>query len=1125
MVTVISGSFHSDKTLRLVNSIKKSLLAEKQVYVIVPDQFIYEYDKILYKELGVRLFNKIPVVSFNKLAKIILNEYGSAKGEFQDDNTKQIMMYKTLKKVKATSDFYKKQFDKPEFVTSTLELIKELRQSCVNPEELKNVNENISGMLHGKLSDIADIYQNYCDTLTQYGYKDVNTALNEAAETALENGHFNGFDVFVDEFNSFTNDELQLIRYMIKQADNFSISLTYPQENSKASRMSPFVNVKATENSVVNMAGENNKKVSFVKCDNNSQKSDISYISENLFLTNSKKKIDTENIKIISADDIYDEAEYVCAKIKHLICDDNYKYRDIAVISRNINDYDNVFSSTFEKYDIPYYIDSRHNVSSKSLILYVYNIFDCVTTKKYNTEAILKFVKSSLNLLGSLKVSQLEEYCYKWNVKGDMWLTDFTASDSLQDDDENDKYLDKINKIRKQIIDNFESFKNATVNTDATHICMAFIDLLNNLKLAVAVSESLKNAQESYGNTSDVVEISRDFKQLWKVLTGAIKSIDDNIGKDKITLKEFYKILKLMLSQSSVSLPPQKLDSVVLASADRSKLADVKVAFIVGVNEGIMPAFIKDIGLLNERDKSILSKEGVNISKSALWRISHERFITYTSFSIPTEKLYISFSQSDLSGGARHPSFVVRQLLEDYKTIEYINTSCMPSSFYFVTKKAMFTKYVENLNSKDNDINTARKLLSEDDIYNQKLEFIENFSTDTNHRLSKDMCDRLLVKKDLYVSATKLENYSRCPYSYFCRYGLGLSPVRVAEISPVNKGTVVHYCLEKIMSKEIKNGKKVYNKSFEKLSEEELKEKIKVCLDIFMKDELGGDFGKTNRFKYVYSGLVDIVYEVLSILQKQFLNSDYKPHDFELNLISGKESILKISLDNGLTINISGKIDRVDTFEKDGKKYLRIIDYKTSPKELDFEDIYNGINLQMILYLSALIKGHSDYTDYIPSGVLYMPATDIDESLDRALLNDEDKLEVKIDTAKFNNFKMNGIVVDLQDSLDAMQKEFNGKFIKYRKDKSNLLDTKQFERLSDFVNKKIKEIANGISEGKIDAIPVGNDKYLPCDRCDYWNICGNFKTEKAKIISKDDAIKMMSEIDGVKKDKAGECNE
>ena len=78
-----------------------------------------------------------------------------------------------------------------------------------------------------------------------------------------------------------------------------------------------------------------------------------------------------------------------------------------------------------------------------------------------------------------------------------------------------------------------------------------------------------------------------------------------------------------------------------------------------------------------------------------------------------------------------------------------------------------------------------------------------------------------------------------------------------------------------------------------------------------------------------------------------------------------------------MTLSVTGFVDR-DGWVHDGKLYLRVVDYKTGKKSFDLTEVWNGLGLQMLLYLFTLEdRGAQYYGQPVEgAGVLYLPARD-----------------------------------------------------------------------------------------------------------------------------------------------------
>lgn len=1129
MLRLLSGPIGSGKSVYISDMILKDIKDKKDVLVLIPDQFSFEYDKKLYKSLGAEMFNSIRVVGFRKLAETIIKQNGSTRGEYADDYTKQIIMYVAVKKLKAekAAKFYNKQLDRASFIDSALELVKELRQSEITPEQFTSAQNELTGTLCDKVSDINYLYSAYCDILAEKELKDTLTMISEAARVAKDNNFFSGLSIYIDEYNGFTNDEFSMLEAMFAQAEDVCISLTIGYGENSKSKLSPFLNVIKTEQDILNLAKQFNMKTDIVTLKTLSENTNkaINHINNNIFNPLINKCDDNTGIEVVASNDLYEEIEYVCASIKRMVCDYGYKYSEIAIISRQLSDYYSIIPGAFERYDIPYFMDTKQPVSQKALILYIFSIFDAVTTRSFNTENILRYIKSNLSKFSDIQVSKIEDYCFQWNVNGDMWLEDFTASDNKDDD-----YLTEINSIRKAIIEPLNKFKKSCTDSSAREICHAFFSLLDELNLSAIMSESIKNSLNVLSdNETQAIEIAREFKQLWGVLIQAIRSIYNTLQDEKISLKNFSELLNQLLLQATVATPPQKLDAVIIANTERSRLADTKVVFVIGVNEGIMPSFVKETGFFTDKDKEVLEKHGVKISRRILWKLTEERFIAYQSMSLPTDRLIVSYSLSDNMGETRRPSAIIKQLTNMFGESIITYSWEKKPSYFCTTERSAFYKLVENLKSRNEESESIKFVLNKNKEYKQKIQYISSADRIPDYKLSPMTSKEMFFSRNLNISATKIETYNKCPFSFFCQNGLKLETPKKVEINPINRGNIVHYCLENIMSKKSDTNKNEYDSSFVELSDNELKDRISELLKNFRENELGGDFGKTSRFDLMFKKLEQIIFDVVKNIQSELENNSFIPHDFEVSLTdeNGK-SMFELELGDGIKVVLRGIIDRVDVCEIDDKKYVRIIDYKTGKKQLELKDVYNGINLQMILYLMAVTNNIENAE---PAGVLYMPAIYINKKNDRSFEDDNsiNKSQEEILKDKWKELKKNGLIVRY-DNPDLMKDMTNATYIHVKnKTKadgiSDIMPYDAYEKLEDFAKNKLIEMADSLKQGNIQAIPKGEKGRLACEYCDYWSVCGNYNTDKAQLIDKADADKLR-EIIGIKlTDEAGEEDE
>ena len=235
-------------------------------------------------------------------------------------------------------------------------------------------------------------------------------------------------------------------------------------------------------------------------------------------------------------------------------------------------------------------------------------------------------------------------------------------------------------------------------------------------------------------------------------------------------------------------------------------------------------------------------------------------------------------------------------------------------------------------------------------------------------------------------------------------------------------------------------------------------------------------------------------------LQCELRQSEFRPVAFELDVSEGGNSPV-IKTADGIEIYLRGVVDRIDIYEKDNEKYLRVIDYKTGTKTFSISSLLYGINMQMLIYMFSVTGKNGRFSDYTPAGVLYMPSGGAACGRDR---NDE----LSVDDYLSKHFKMNGIVLSDRTVLNAMEKDIKGVYIpakllkadggtgtlKLNKKASSCLNAKNFKRLRSYTDSVLLKMCSELYGGQIQADPIIFGK-APCDYCDYWSVCGNVPVE------------------------------
>ncbi len=1082
MVNIITGAAQSDREDIFVGMIKSAAEKGKKVLVIVPDQFSFEYDKMLYNAMGAKLFNSIETTGFNRLAELICEQYGSAR-DTADDNAKLILMFKAVKRVSKEGGvkYYKNSLDKASFLSELISFTERLRESGIAPDDLRVAAERLEGSVSLKLFDICRIYSYYLEELDNAGIRDSLSAMAEAVRLAKDNDHFGLTSVFVSAFTSFSYDERKMLELCVSQGDELAVSLLLDENAAVRHGNGAFALTVKTKRQITDMARSHSKKVTV----SNSKKSscnsaDIKRLGEKLFDFQREKYVtDDEDVQIFCADDVYEEADFICAEICRLVREKGYCFNDIAITVRELKGFAPVIEGALEKYGIPYFIDKRDSVDASAIVHYINAVFRAVLTKSFKTDNILKLIKSPLYGLLNYEICDLEDYCVRWSVEGDMWLAPFTAEprDGVS--------LERINKLREQVITPLLEFKNACADATAGEISRAFYKLLSDIRLSEQTYSLVKRASADDNETNS--ELARGLKQLWNMSLSAIKSIYEILGDEKLTLRRYYELYGIMLSQMKISNPPQKLDCVRVTDAARSRLGRVRAVFAAEVNDGVFPAQAKNHDLVTEHEKELLRvSENIDIESNVRNDNQAERLAAYTTFCSPSERLYVSYSLSDLLGSEKRPSMLVKEVRE-ILGIKDKRINELPLDFFCTSYKTAYVKYIEHSRDKNEMTESIFESLMGSETYFDKLMQLKRSDSGAAFRLSQKAAQSTFFKTEtVKTSPTKLDNYFKCPFMYFCSYGLKLDREQKMDIDGLNKGLLVHSVLEKAIS--VDSADPYENrKKFLEMDDSTIDGLINSCFDEYYDKVFCGDFGKTHTFDYRFARLREQMHYIVKYVQQELENSRFSPvmTEYEVTHVEGQDQ-LDLKLEDGRKIVLIGTIDRADIYEnEDGEKFVRIIDYKYRKKtEFSLAELYCGLDLQMLVYLSLLLETDNPidpYHELKQAGVFYLKLYGEREKLGEDCELTEEELYSAACSSAIEMFSRKGRITSRSEVNKALDKNIHPTTLS----RITMNDT-MFTAMRIFAKRKVVEYGNRLLKGDIDARPMEG----ACGYCMYGGICG-----------------------------------
>lgn len=1106
MLNFIIGVKNSGKTKKCHEILAKSVENKEGAMIIVPKQFTFETDRRILSLLGPKTACEIEVLSFSRLCHVAVNSFGGIKQPIAAKGMRDIFMSMAIDSLKDKLTFFSKHKNEISFTEKMLKENDSLKKSGITYEMLEDISEKTDDrLLKSKLKESALIFRTY-DAVVSQSHFDDGDMLMRVYEILMGTDFFKSKTIVIDGFKSFTQPEMCLIELMLKSANEVYVSLC-TDDIMGTDEMSAFALTNLTARRLRSLAGNNGISVGEII---KAEKDNRAFSEEMLFTEENVYKIDcsvyskeTDKIGIIEAQGIEDECDAVARKIKFLIRQGDYRMRDIAVVFRNNGSkYDRCIKSSLRKYSLPIFEDKRQPIKNQPLICYVKNLL-LIMNEGFNSEYIFRLIKTGLCFLSEEEIAEIENYVFTWNITGKKWLEDFLGNPEGYGESFSDKAKERlglINETRKRIIEPLATLRDELKDKSGKELIEKIYYYLRQNRVDAALKEYALSLEERGFN-----ELAIEQEQVWDMLMDAFSELAEALDDIAVPPKRLCELFDLVIAGKSLGKLPDGFDEIYVCDAERMLTKSSKVVFAVGMNSGVFPIDQKENGLFTGNEMKKLSELGMEFDDDAKQQLMKERFICYSTLSSAQQALYLSYSTNSgtekLSAGE-----CIHEIMKIFPNCKKESTLQQDICDLIESEESAFEIMAKKWRCDDDETATLKEYFKSNEHYQGRLNALERAVSDKDFAFENKDISKELFGKNMYFSASQLEVYYKCPFMYFCRYGLKAKTRTKAELSAAMLGNVVHYVLEKIL----KNHK---GKEFLTLSSRQIDDEIRFYLSQYMKKYMSDGYDMTVRFTYLYSRMYKVLHHLLQRLTAEFDDSDFEMCDFEMSI--GKNEKVKpfsVDLEDG-NVKVIGKIDRVDKMDLNGKRYIRIVDYKTGVKEFNLSDVFYGINMQMLLYLISIWRGGTDfYDDITPAGILYFPARlsacDVERYDDEAAQNRKSML----------TGKMSGMLVHDMDVAKGMDKSQKGIFIPVKFNalsnsvSGNLITLPQLKKLGEMMDGMIKNMGDNLHEGLVEAHPIyGRGHGETCAWCDYKDVClkDKPKVRYAEKMTHDQCIKML----------------
>ena len=1063
----IYGAAGTGKTQYVFENIIKN--EKRRVLIVVPEQFTHETERRVLAEYGFICKSGIDVLSFERIGARVF-ENGGREIKNQVTNTaKGVIIAKILSETNLK--FFKNSSSSPGFVSLCADTLSEFKKYGVLPENLKEAYEKSThSILKAKTEDFYNIYSAYKDALGS-DYTDSDDILTITLDAMKNSDFFKGTVVVFDKFSSFIPAEIDIIKKIEEDSDEVYVTLCTNtlicDEKTKSSLFAPTV---ITAEKLMISCKNTGKKI-FLSEDKKFKNAKMlgvlnSALCENKF----GKDVPVNNeIRLFYDQNPQTEIEHTAKEILRLTRDFGYRYNEIGVISANLSEYSNLIRNVFQKYDIPCFVDEKKEALSHRIVLFVLGALD-IYIENYSYDSVFSFLRLGFLNLSDYEIDALENYVLAQNIKKSAWQDDEKWNYVLKIYKNNafaaERFVKTVNEARKKFISVIkpfhESIKGRKKACDTVRSMYSYLEkcsFFDNVKSQI-----------------DVFEKSGDAKNAKEYLAAAdsvIKTLDEiytHIGGETLNVKEFKNVLYSAFSMQKQGYVPYSADNVIVGNADRTIAQNIKALFIVGAVDGVFPAPKKTNGIFADSERETLAENGVELSETSKTKAFYNKFLIYNCVTAPEKMLCISFPVSDNASASLRPAFLfstMRKIFPALKTVvrdEKYESDIDKVTLIKPTAEPLIDAISEN--SASNVWSSVyRYFLKYDNVRAQRIKGFFSYSP----KFSKisDLVLQRIFSDEVFSSVSRLQTFKSCPFMYFLKYVLKFDEKEVFSLNAADVGTFVHMVFEKICRR-IEEDKA----DFAKADDEYIKSQIAYYIDSEVEKIKNSVPEAENKSTFIIKRLAEAVFSCFDILKFHIISSSFIPLGYEIAFGADGKTSFDIQTDGGKTVHLNGIIDRADKFESENGAFVRIIDYKTGSKTFSLSNMFYGLDIQLMVYLTALSESDERYKK---AGALYFK---FDDYIYKAKTRTEmEKSYEKMKSA----LKLKGLILNDKNVIAA--------YDPISKSRAHFADEKRFDLLSNHIKNGIRELCSDLFNGEFSICPCSAKDSTPCSYCSFKGIC------------------------------------
>lgn len=1068
MFKAVYGAADFDHNRYLFRKLRKNLQREVKSYVLVPEQFSVFTERKAMEELGAKAQSLIEVLTFSRLSNLVMSELGPLRLRYIDGASREILGARAMQPIENKLEYFKPNVHQKGFPHLLVELTSEFKRYGHLPEALTAASEEVDEEeLSRKLRDLALFYETYNGLIEKSG-SDAEDNLSIILPKIKDFPTDKNSRLYIAEFRSFTPLEYRVLTELMHKAHETELILCC---DSIKAPTDPFVTAAAACRALYRSAQDAGVETAPPEspCCPKERQWDIAHTLNNYFKIKWEKTDKApEHIHFLHPDTYYDEIDAAAQIINRLCRTKGYSQSDILILARNSEVYSGIMPLVFESCGINVFLDKRRNITENPYLRCLNSILE-ILAYGFSYERALNIARSGFcKGITDEDIDVFDNYILAVNPSHAMWNSE---ADWSFNPDKRTYNMERINKIKNTLLKPVFDFrahlkgrKTAEEITNEIFRCME----------SCCHEELMKELCSEYSKEG-LVYLAEEYRMTWNSVVSVLNGISQIMKDTALSYERYYELFAASCSGIKVGVSPQTIDGVIFSSIDMFRNTDAKAVIVLGVTDGVFPKGYDSEGLITDSERLLLRNHGIDLARTAAEKSFDENVLIYNVLASASEELYLMSPKGLDAEEELRPSKLITRIRDELFAAAPQEETEEAECAEFALRDLMAELAKRQGRSEDLD-GSSREIYEFFKDSPRLAEFRKGIDAAVNggEILSKTMAEKL-YGKDVMLSVSKLEKFNACAFSYFMRYGLVAKPREVAAFDPLQMGNILHGAMEQYFSA------KNTDTDYSKITKNECRRDIERILGELAKGADEVMYQSSAYYKYLVTRMSGIAAATAWETIKFFRNSDFRPYGFEIRIgKDGQIPPIRIETRYG-NASIEGFVDRADSAVIDGKRYISIVDYKSSPRALDKDLAEAGVRFQPLVYANALCGLEENE----PAAMLYQQMNDPIIPCEKA--GSEDALETE--TSK--NVRALGWVVDEPSALNAFDKNHGTKkcYINPR----SALPAEELKSRLEKAEQKIIDSAEGILSGEISINPYIKHGFNPCDYCDYSDICSQTK--------------------------------